>query len=205
MSSISTVEDGNSGNSVGRRLRSHRHEQGLTLEQLSDRSGLSTGFLSQVERGKSSLSLISLQHICGALGLSARDLLPGAEGLQVGWGDSELVHGPHQRLAIAIAGIPVSYHYLSASFPGRVLEVLILQIPSNYVHPITSHEGEEFGYVLEGAITIHISEKEFKLSEEHTYHIPSRAKFSYRTEPGMKARILTVTTGRILDQLRQNL
>jgi len=38
---------------IGERLRAARREKRMTLEELSERCGLSPGFLSQVERGRS--------------------------------------------------------------------------------------------------------------------------------------------------------
>jgi len=52
---------------VGQGVRVLRQCKGWTLEELSSRCGLSISFLSQVERGLSSLSIPSLHSICEAL------------------------------------------------------------------------------------------------------------------------------------------
>ena len=52
---------------VGKGVRALRQHKGWTLEELSSRCRLSISFLSQIERGLSSLSISSLHSICEAL------------------------------------------------------------------------------------------------------------------------------------------
>jgi transcriptional regulator with XRE-family HTH domain len=63
-------------------LRAVRRERGLTIAQLAAATGLTSGFISQLERGLSSVSLSSLARICAALGIRFGDVLdvdpPGA-------------------------------------------------------------------------------------------------------------------------------
>jgi transcriptional regulator with XRE-family HTH domain len=59
---------------VGERLRTFRRRRRLTLKAIADRAGVSESFLSQVERGRTGASLMSLQRIAHALGVSVADL-----------------------------------------------------------------------------------------------------------------------------------
>lgn len=52
---------------VGCQVRRLRQERGLTLTALAERSGLNTGYLSQVENGKASPSLETLQALADAI------------------------------------------------------------------------------------------------------------------------------------------
>jgi transcriptional regulator with XRE-family HTH domain len=60
---------------LGPRLREARQERGLTISQLAAATGLTSGFISLLERDLSSVSLSSLARICTALGLRFGDLL----------------------------------------------------------------------------------------------------------------------------------
>jgi len=60
---------------VGQVFRSERIEQGRTLNQISERAGVSPQYLSEVERGRKDPSSEMLESICGALGLRLADLL----------------------------------------------------------------------------------------------------------------------------------
>ncbi|MBM7518526.1 helix-turn-helix domain-containing protein [Nocardioides nitrophenolicus] len=53
---------------IGRHVRAFRTQQGLTLRALAARSGLSVGFLSQLERGLTSISLTTLRDLADDLG-----------------------------------------------------------------------------------------------------------------------------------------
>ena len=52
---------------IGSRVQSRRKEQKITLKELSERTGLSTGFLSQFERGMTTIAIDSLQNIAKVL------------------------------------------------------------------------------------------------------------------------------------------
>ena len=59
---------------VGKAIRTLRKEKGLSLRELSRLAGLSTSFLSMVERGRSSLALTSLNNVAKALDTELADL-----------------------------------------------------------------------------------------------------------------------------------
>ncbi len=54
---------------VGERARSRRHEMGLTLKQVANRTGLSVSLISQIELGKSAASVLTLYKLSNALGV----------------------------------------------------------------------------------------------------------------------------------------
>ncbi len=54
---------------VGERGRSRRHEMGLTLKQVANRTGLSVSLISQIELGKSAASVLTLHKLSTALGV----------------------------------------------------------------------------------------------------------------------------------------
>jgi DNA-binding NtrC family response regulator len=61
---------------IGERVREERKRQALTLSQLAQRTGLSVGFLSQIELGKNSASVETLYRIARALGRKAGEFFP---------------------------------------------------------------------------------------------------------------------------------
>ena len=60
---------------LGNQLRRHRKEQGLTLKSVAEKTGVSEGFLSQVENNVKSPSVETLVNICAALGANVGDLI----------------------------------------------------------------------------------------------------------------------------------
>ena len=59
---------------VGRELREERHRQDRTLADVAGESGVSTQYLSEVERGRKEPSSEILEAVSGALGLRLVDL-----------------------------------------------------------------------------------------------------------------------------------
>src|SRR5262245_34235002 len=59
---------------IGPRLREARRRKGLTIDRLAQETGLTKGFLSQVERDLANTSVSSLLRICEALGLRGGEL-----------------------------------------------------------------------------------------------------------------------------------
>lgn len=75
---------------VGARMRRFRKAANLALRELSSSSGLSIGFLSQVERGISSIGLTALGSVATALGKPVGDFFDDAPGV----GDDRVVPLP---------------------------------------------------------------------------------------------------------------
>jgi CheY-like chemotaxis protein len=59
---------------LGSAIRERRKALGLTLSNMSDRTGVSLGYLSQIELGKNSASIETLYRICLALGMKMSEL-----------------------------------------------------------------------------------------------------------------------------------
>lgn len=61
------------------RIRELRTQQSLTLKDLSGKTGLSVSYLSDIERGRTTPSLNTLEALAGAFGISVTDLLSGVD------------------------------------------------------------------------------------------------------------------------------
>ncbi len=60
--------------SLGAAIRERRKALGFTLSNMSERTGVSLGYLSQIELGKNSASIETLYRICLALGMKMSEL-----------------------------------------------------------------------------------------------------------------------------------
>jgi transcriptional regulator with XRE-family HTH domain len=66
-----------SGTLIGRRLRERRRALGLTLDEIAQRTKLTKGFLSEIERDLTSPSVASLVRLCDTLDLPIANLFAG--------------------------------------------------------------------------------------------------------------------------------
>jgi len=60
---------------LGETVRAERHKAEFSQEKLAEKAGLSTVFISRIERGRESPSVDSLVKIAKALGIQVRDLV----------------------------------------------------------------------------------------------------------------------------------
>lgn len=184
---------------IGRAIRDLRMKKGWTLQKLASLTELSVSFLSQAERGLSSLSIVSLHNICEALGVDASSLLSENKAPVAQPGFAFPIVPAADQLCIRIASSPVTYRYLSGSFANRTIEALINEFPPNYRHPLAAHTGEEFGYVLEGHLLLRIEEETYPLSPGDSYHFVATRPHGYETSPKEGARVLVASTQKFLE------
>jgi len=137
---------------IGRNIRRLRSEQGLTLQVLAKRTRLSPSMLSLLERGKTGPSIGTLVVIASALGAQMSDLLEGDGGAD----DDVVSRVADQRVYETAAGVT-----------RRILKhdrVRGVEVAMNIYKPGTasapepvSHEGCEFGVVLEGTLEVTVN------------------------------------------------
>ena len=178
-----TRTDTTDRHALGQLIRKCRRQRGMTLQALCDKAGVSVGYLSQVERGNATPSLGTLAQIARALDLGLEyfvsrprpaDALSRAEG--------------RPRFSIADKG--VSYESLTADFPGHELSSYILHCPPGYISETSEHEGEEFIYVLSGAIEQTLGGETFVLKEGDSLHYDGATPHAWKTLGDAPARIL---------------
>ena len=60
----------------GKRLREVREEAGISQERLADLAKLHRTYVSSVERGKNNISLVNIERLAAALGVTMGELMP---------------------------------------------------------------------------------------------------------------------------------
>ncbi len=188
---------------VGWRIRSIRTRKRMTLRALSAASGLSVGFLSQIERGLSSFSISSLRSICQALDASLADVLV----LSSETGNAVLVDPRHSgitkadnRSHVSLSDSSITYRFLSTGLPSRRFDAVVGEMaPGSHSEP-HSHEGEEFGYVLEGDVQLASDDDSHTLGPGDSYHL--MAPTPHACDAGSEgAKVLWVQTARYVRAL----
>ncbi len=184
---------------VGRKVRHLRRLRGLSLRGLSQQCGLSVGFLSQIERGLSSFSIPSLQAICAALDVSLADMLVMTNGPGMAFlvdpRPTAITKGDN-RSYLSLSDTSIRYRFLSAKFPGRRFEVLVGEMAPGSCHEVHVHDGEEFGYVLEGSLDVTIGEDTHGIGRGDSYHVLGTTPHRCSSSNGEGAKVLWVQTAR---------
>ena len=148
---------------LGANIRRLRGDLGLSLEALSERSGVSRAMLSDIERGVKSPTIRVVSQIAAGLGCSVSRLL-GEEAGQAREAMQVLRRGDRQVLVDPKSG--VERHLLSPRFLRRGLELVWYSLPpgqSTGTFPAHRPGSEEHITVVWGTLRCRIGESEATL------------------------------------------
>ena len=171
----------------------------MSLRELAVQCGLSSSFLSQLEREVNSASILSLSKICDALGVPLEVLVAGISDSHTHNTSRQIALAAQDQLRFSIGDSPAIYSYVSGSFPNRVMEMVVGTFPPNYSYALNRHTGEEFGYVLEGTLILVVEGVEIVLRQGDTYHFESTREHTYATPPTEGARVLWGQTAKFME------
>jgi transcriptional regulator with XRE-family HTH domain len=153
---------------IGKRIKAIRLKKKMTLKQVAEKTELSISFLSQVERSQSSITLTSLKKVAEALGVSAAHLFP-PDDIQKA---SIIRQGSRKQLQFHQSSF--IYTNLSGDLSNPIFEpILATLLPGEKKASPLSHQGQEFGYVLEGVLTILLEHEQYELYPGDSIHIDS--------------------------------
>ncbi len=150
---------------LGAALRKRRKSLALPMQSVADGTGLSVGFISQVERGLTTPSLSSLVAIAEVLQTPISEFL-----------SQPTAHGTTRqgdRVQYSVDTEGPRYERLSSSFPGSKLYSVIMHEPPGHRAEPISHRGEEMFFVLNGEVTVEIEGKVEILKAGDSKHFDS--------------------------------
>lgn len=138
---------------IGVTLKNIRKERKLTLKDLAQQTGVSISFLSQVERGKSSVTLESLKKIADALGVNP----------------SIFFAEDHNQ--DPLTGRQESFYYKDLSHgvkDASFSPILVTLNPGENEGNPFFHNGYEFLFVLEGLLTVEVAGHRTELRDQQS-------------------------------------
>lgn len=163
---------------IGLKIKNLRITKGLTQEELGDRCELSKGFISLLERDMASPSIATLEDILNALGTDFAQFFSEVSADRVVYGKDDYSVKTDEELKNEIC-------WLIPNAQKNEMEPIMLTIePGGATYPDNPHEGEEFGYVTEGIVTVviggeeHIAHKgeSFYYTAAKPHHLENRGK-----------------------------
>lgn len=142
-----TYRDPTSQPGLGEALGRVRRQRGLSLSAVSAGTGISTSFLSVVEKGSSDITMGRLVALLRFYGVRLNDLFPEIVGE-----DSSVVT-PEERMPLAPPGPGVELYLLSRGTSDHsMMPVYAVHPPGSRVSELSGHPGETFLYALEGTL-----------------------------------------------------
>ena len=151
---------------LGQKIRDIRKARAITLDVLTMRTGLSTGYLSKIERGLSSPPIATLSRIASSLGVKLSDLFEAYEENR-----RISIVGPSERKVLTRQGQSYGYHYESLAHKrqNKLMEPFVIRLTPNPTDKrMFVHGGEEMLYLLEGEIIMTFGEDRYPVTESGT-------------------------------------
>lgn len=170
---------------LGQRIRALRLQQGLTLEQLAQRSGVSRAMLSTVERGEKSPTLPIVVRIATGLGVTMTRLL----GAEPDMSDVAVIRAS-ERLTFRDPVTGFERAVLSPTHLDNGVEFVEHRLPpgrSTGVLPPYSVPTEKYLVVVEGQLTVYVDDRPHVLRAGDSMYFEVKAPYRFANEDGRLA------------------
>jgi len=162
--------------SIGERIKTLRTGQGMTLAELGEKANLSTSYLSQIERNKTSPSLTTLETIAKSLNIGLRAIFETDDEVAFVLRASKGTNAPTHS-------DPVVRQPLMPQIGNPEIEVYRITFhPRAAPEQIEQFGGEEIIYVLDGELTISIGDEQFILAAGDSIHYDALLIHNWRNE-----------------------
>jgi transcriptional regulator with XRE-family HTH domain/quercetin dioxygenase-like cupin family protein len=198
---------------VGERIRAERESQGISLRALARTVGLSASLISQIETGKCQPSVSTLYSITAALGVSVEDVFASVEVAPAAAG-AMAVPGPSAAFAalasaadrstgpvvgpvvapadreVLVLDSGVTWERLGRVPGVRVDFLLVTYAPggsSSSTGQSMRHPGVEYGYLIEGELTLTLGFETLRFAAGDAISFPSSTPHRYRNEGSVPA------------------
>lgn len=189
----STVTAESHGSQIGARLKEIRRALDRTLAQVSEATGVSISNLSKIENNQISPSFDIMKRLCDGLGVSIEDFVrPGAKSVVSGRKTTTRRNeGDH------FASEQYDYRAHASEISRKAMVPLEIRVRARKLDEFdhwSQHRGEEFVYVLSGAIEIHTEHyAPFRLERGESGYFDSSMRHVYLSVSREDARVLSVS------------
>ena len=175
---------------IGHRIRRLRSAAGLSLRDVSSRSGISVSMLSQLETGRVVPSLMTLYTVTESFGVHFSDLLSDQRIAQ-----SDALVRKADRPTLRIPGSDATYELITglARRQLQLVEVILTPTLGPVDHRL-SHSGDECVVVLEGEVTVRLDETLYELCQGDSLYFDAMVPHRFGATGAAEARLITVMT-----------
>ncbi len=171
---------------IGPKLKALRIRNDLTLEELANRSELTKGFLSQVERDLTSPSISTLEDILEALGTNLAEFFQSDVEEKIVFHTSDFFENIKDEYKV---------EWIIPNAQKNKMEPILLTLNAHQKSmTLESHNGEEFGYVLKGSVSLCRGGKKYRLKAHETFYLDGKQEHYLENNSATEAKILWITT-----------
>jgi len=173
---------------IGNKIKELRIEKNLTQEELANRAELSKGFISQLERNLTSPSIATLIDILQCLGTNLTEFFAEES-------DEQIVFRKDDFFVKKDTELHNTIEWIIPNAQKNMMEPILLTLESGgSTYLDVPHEGEEFGYVLQGSIQIHVGKKVYTAKKGESFYFTPHSEHYITANKTSGAKIIWVTT-----------
>jgi transcriptional regulator with XRE-family HTH domain len=176
---MTETDNKNLTENIGESLKRIRVSRGITLQELSDLSGLSVSFLSLTENNKCGISFSNMQKLLRALNMRIADFL------QTTHNDDKVVRLEEaSQFGPDIEGVQM--FLLTSNVEEKKMEPGLFILEPGASIGYMQHEGEEFAHVIQGSLEVFSNhngdgtEKRYILHKGDTIYLTSEYLHKYQ-------------------------
>lgn len=173
---------------IGNKIKELRIGKNLTQEELADRAELSKGFISQLERDLTSPSIATLIDILQCLGTDLTEFFSEKTDEQVVFHEEDFFQKQDAELHNTV-------EWIIPNAQKNMMEPIRLTLePGGSTYMDVPHEGEEFGYVLQGSIRIHVGKKVYTAKKGESFYFTPHSEHYITANKTTGAKLIWVST-----------
>ena len=173
---------------IGEKIKRLRIKNNLTQEELADRCELSKGFISQIERDLASPSISTLFDLLQCLGTDLKTFFNDEVDDEVVFHEDDVFVRENKELGNVI-------NWIVPNSQKNAMEPIIIELDENGTSNIdTPHEGEEFGYVMSGSVSLFMGSKEYKVKKGESFYYKASQPHYLLNKHKTKAVVLWICT-----------
>ncbi len=171
---------------IGRKLRELRLKLGLTQEELAARTELTKGFISQLENDVTSPSIATLIDILEALGTNISAFFNEQKEERVVFTADDMFEKEDEGVKVL---------WLVTTAQKNALEPILVTLEGGASsQEFDPHEGEEFGYVLAGTVTLVDGGRRYRVPRGSSFYLKPQGVHYLVNNGKSPARVLWVST-----------
>jgi len=169
---------------IGIKIKELRLKKQLTQEELADRCELTKGYISQLENDLTSPSIATLNDILTSLGTTLSEFFDSNE-------DEKIVFTAEEHFEKDNGDSKITW--LVPTSQKNEMEPILCELSANAETCDLPHEGEEFGLVLEGCISVTVGKNTSICKKGESFYYRSSKNHSIKNIGKGKAVVVWVS------------
>ena len=172
---------------IGNKIKDLRNRNGLTQQELADRTELTKGFISQLERGQVSPSIVTLLDLIECLGTTASEFFKETEEEHVVFSEEGFFEKVDEAGNSIQWIVPTAQKY-------QMEPLLVVVQPHQSLEEDKPHDGEEFGYLISGRLKLYLGEEVYSVKAGESFYYPAKRRHRIENSGSKPAKFIWVST-----------